>query len=510
MAPQMGGNIIIGARGTPQSMNLYDGGRDIPVAFDHFYEPLVSFDHSVDHRIDFPILPWLAEKWEQKDETTWDFTVRSGVMWHDGAPLTAEGVAWSLEFLRDPANVYGLRSNLVSVDKITVEPGNVVRLKLKSPSPGLLALVQALPIVPKHIFDAGGKDAVETRSTGTGPFSLVSFDRNSRVIFKKFPSYWRKDDAGRQQPYLDALEVVPNMDGATQQAAFAAKQLDIQVVPDKAQLDAFMMRAKDANVQPFVYASDASLIFNLKRPYLDKLEVRQALNLIINRQEILDNFAGGEGLFSLPGTSAMKDGYSITQDELKKRPGWGADKAAEIAQAKAQLAKAGVPADWDIKFLNHATYSNAPQGELAANQLRSAGLKITYEPVDDVSILKEERAGNYDVALELRANVDPTRAYNNFHTKGSSNFQSLSDPQIDAITEKLNRAAKKEEVQQLSQQLQRHILDQVYVMPLTAPALYTITQPWLHDYLQFSIQPGLSRSAALIWVEKEKMPAARK
>ena len=134
--------------------------------------------------------------------------------------------------------------------------------------------------------------------------------------------------AGR---YLDGVEVIPNMDSATQQAAFAAKQIDIQVFSDKAQLDAFLKSAPDAVVSSFTYASDASLIFNLERPYLDKLEVRQALNLIINRQEILDNALETDPDDDVL-TTAIKTNVLVQLDHLRTYPAVAeAESAGELA-----------------------------------------------------------------------------------------------------------------------------------------------------------------------------------
>lgn len=81
--------------------------------------------------------------------------------------------------------------------------------------------------------------ALDTKSVGTGPFALESFDRTSRTVFKKFPGYWGKDEAGRQQPFLDGVWYTHNIDMSSQQAAVAAGQIDVFNFSDKAQLDAF-------------------------------------------------------------------------------------------------------------------------------------------------------------------------------------------------------------------------------------------------------------------------------
>lgn len=509
--PKYGGTIILGQRDTPRNLNYYEGVFASQVVFHHYYEPLIHFDQTDDFRVDFPVKPWLAEKWEQPDDKTWVFTLRDGVKFHDGTPLTAEGVVWSLEYLRDTNNKFPARSNLAAVDTIKAE-GNKVILGLKAPTPNFLNNLNETYILPKHIFDQGGAEALSSKGVGTGPFSLVSTEPTSKTNFKKFNDYWGKDADGNKLPYLDGIQHIHNMDGSTQQAAFAAQQLDIIPFSDKAQLDAFQRRVKDVKIAKFIYSSDPGLAINFDKPNLAKLEVRKALHLILNRQEINENFAGGEALLSVSGISAIKTGWVPTQEELAKMPGYRANKEEDLAEAKKLLQQAGVPLDMPLVLITPATFGNAPQGEQAVNQLQRFGFKAQYRALDDATFNKEERDGNWDLALKLHANAEPVRARNWFHSKGGTNFGKLADPEVDALIEKLETTMDINQQKVVGRQIVDALMAKQYSIPLVTPAIYDVTQPWVNGWhINGAIQLYLNpENAVSLWVDTDKLPAARK
>lgn len=95
----------------------------------------------------------------------------------------------------------------------------------------------------------------------------------------------------------------------------------------------------------FQYSDDPAMPVNLARPHMSKLEVRKALHLMINRQDINENFAAGEGMMSQPVVPAMKTGWAIPEEEYLKRPGFRPNKTEDLAEAKRLLEAAGVPKD---------------------------------------------------------------------------------------------------------------------------------------------------------------------
>lgn len=509
--PKYGGTIILGQRDTPENLNYYAGVFSSQVAFHHYYEPLIHFDQSKDFRVEFPVMPWLAEKWEQPDDKTWVFTLRDGVKFHDGTPLTAANVVWSLEFLRDTKNSFPARSMLTSVDKLAAE-GNKVTMTLKAPTPNFLNNLNEVYILPKHIFDNGGVEAIATKGVGTGPFSLGSMDRTSKTQFKKNADYWGKDKDGNKLPYLDGITHIHNMDGSTQQAAFAAQQLDILPFSDKAQLDAFQKRVKDTKVAKFIYSSDPGLAINFAKPNLAKLEVRKAIHLIMNRQEINENFAGGEALLSVSGISSVKEGWVPSQADLLKLPGYRPNKTEDIAEAKRLLTAAGVPLDMPLVIITPATFGNAAQGEQAANQLQRFGFKAQYKALDDATFTKEERDGNWDLAMKLHANAEPVRARNWFHSKGGTNFGKLADPEMDALLEKLETTMDPAAQKVVGRQIVDMIAAKQLSIPLVTPAIYNVTQPWVNGWhINGAIQLYLNpENAVHLWIDGDKYPAARK
>lgn len=161
--------------------------------------------------------------------------------------------------------------------------------------------------------------------------------------------------------------------------------------------------------------------------------------------------------------------------------------------------------------MTEQSLSNAPQAEMVVNQFNRAGLKARWVPMDAATSVKEERAGNFDLALRIQVNADVTRAYNFFHSKGGSNFSRINDPEVDAVAENLRSAMSVADQKKYTRQFEELVLDRVYTIPLVTPAIYTIMQPWVNEWRKNSaIQVYVNTNAPSIWIDNDKTPSGRK
>jgi peptide/nickel transport system substrate-binding protein len=145
----------------------------------------------------------LAESWDHRDATVWTFRLRSGVTFHDGKPLTAEDVVFSLARHRDPATASRARSLAMQMKEIVAAGPREVRITLEAPNADLPVVLATFHF---HIVQADTTDF--TRGIGTGPFLCREFQPGVRSISVRNQNYWKE---GR--PYLEEVEFIGIPDG---------------------------------------------------------------------------------------------------------------------------------------------------------------------------------------------------------------------------------------------------------------------------------------------------------
>ncbi len=230
-------------------------------------------------------LPALATHWETKDYKTWRFHLVKNAKFHDGTPLTAEDVAFTLWNLpRDPqwafpSNDIGAKADIKVIDKYTVE------FTMSHSWPGKYPPVDWMPILPKHIWkDAGRKigNFQDKKSIGSGPFKLKQFKSGEFVWMVKNEDYWG------DKPSVD--EVVFKGYGSDDAMKLAMKKGEIEFTGASGTTPMSVKSyQKDKNINVAVSPGIALmwLTFNLhKETAIKNLDVRKAILHGINRDRI--------------------------------------------------------------------------------------------------------------------------------------------------------------------------------------------------------------------------------
>ena len=216
-APKRGGKLIYGRYADSQFLDpvLNDANVDIWV-MNSIYDTLL-----------FPtadgtgVQAGLATKWAFSDAgKTLTLTLRAGVKFSDGSPMTAGDVKWSLDRARDPKA--GAWNDLIgSIDAVTAAGADTVVLKLKTPDPTILAALATFNtgIMPQKLFEAAAgatpdekAKAFGAKPVGTGPFMMVEWKQNQVMRLARNPHYWRQGEDGKALPYLDEIEfqIIPD------------------------------------------------------------------------------------------------------------------------------------------------------------------------------------------------------------------------------------------------------------------------------------------------------------
>ncbi len=277
-AQQSGGTLIHGATGG-SSKDTLDAHRpvtnpDIARCF-NLYEPLLIWDN------DYRLAPAIAESVESSsDAKTWTIKLRQGVTFHNGKDVTAEDVLFTLQRVADPkapTSAGGTLSTIVDFGATKKSDASTVVIKLKTPYALLdnLLAEYTLGIVPA---DYDPKNPV-----GTAAFKYKSFTPGKNSVFTRYDDYWG------DKAFVDELQIQDFSDPSAQVNALQAGQvqtidnLPYNLIDSVKGQGAQILESKSGAWVPFTMRVDSA-------PFSD-VRVRQAMRLICDRQQMIDNGA---------------------------------------------------------------------------------------------------------------------------------------------------------------------------------------------------------------------------
>jgi peptide/nickel transport system substrate-binding protein len=316
--------------------------------------------------------PSLAESWQMSaDGRTYDFTLRKGVKFHNGDPLTSEDVKFSFDRYRG-AGAKALKDRVASVET----PGPLqVRFKLKNPWPDFMTFYTAASgagwIVPKKYVEKVGEDAYKKAPIGAGPYKFVSFSPGVEMVMEAFDGYWRKT------PSVKRLVFKVISDESTRLAALKRGEIDV-VYSIRGELAEELVRTPGLTLKPAVIQAPQWVAmldqWDPKSPWHDR-RVRLAANLAIDRKAINQAITLGHSKLT----------YSIipsTFDFYWQPPAYPFDRA----QAKKLLAEAGYANGFDAgDYYLDISYANVQ--EAIANDLQQVGIRT--------KLVSRERAAHW-------------------------------------------------------------------------------------------------------------------
>lgn len=344
----------------------------------------------------FKIEPLLATEWKFVDPTTIDFTLRSGVKFHDGSPFTADDVVYTLNLASDPASKVSTPANYNWIDHAEKTGALSVRVKLKRPTPAALdyfALV--IPIYPKAYREKVGADAYAKAPVGAGPYKMVKVEPGVSIDFERFDDYWAGSPKGKPAIKKISVRFVP--DATTEMTELLAGRVDWiwNLNPD--QFDnvnklPHLAAVRKESMRIGYLSLDAAGRTGADNP-LTKLKVRQAIWHAIDRRTIADKLVTGGS--RVPAAPCFP-------------PQFGCDGEAAVlydynpAKAKQLLAEAGYPDGFDLEL---ASYVLPQWGAAVQNYLAAVGIRAKLNQLQVAAVVQRAKAG------ELRAYLGSWGSY---------------------------------------------------------------------------------------------------
>lgn len=329
------------------------------------YDNLVRVDEKLQPQ------PQLAESWEvSADGLVWTFHLRKGVKFHHGTEFTAEDVLHTFARLLDEGYGSSARSSLSFIENVVVNGSDLyaVTFVLDSPNsdlPMILGGVQ-MRIVAHDRTD----EQNSTAPSGTGPFMWSQFVPGERVELVRNPSYWATDSGGNQLPFLDEIDVVVISEESTRVSALLAGDVNVlwQIAPQN------ISALNSPNIEVLQAPSGVylDLAMNVTEPPFDNPLVRQAMKLVVNRQQMLDIV--GLGLGELGNDQPVAPIHTYWANlPIPQR---------DVEKAKALLAEAGYPDGLDITlWTSSARPGMNEMALLYQQQAAPAGIRVTVQAV---------------------------------------------------------------------------------------------------------------------------------
>ena len=468
--------------------------------------------------------PALAENWViSEDQKSITLTLRPNLVWSDGDDLTAEDFVFSVNEIYYHEDVETSARNALMVGG---EPSvwelideRTFKITLPSVYAGIFEISSIAP-APMHILaplveEQGaaavnsfwGVDTDVTAIPSSGPFVIAEYVPGERVILRRNPNYYERDDAGVQLPYVDEFVMVIVEDMDTQLAKFLAGELDlleargedISVLLDrKAELDfelysvgpAFSTQFITFNQNPNESEEDAGI----EPPVLDWLSntsFRQAMAHLIDRETIVDNVYYG---FAYPQYSFIPSlSPYFWADAPMAAFSFNPERAKELLDSIDYVDRDGDgwredPAGNRVQLTLNTNSGNRQReaiGEIFTQEARAIGIDLTFEP-EDLNSLVTKLVATYDwqmILIGLTGSVDPVGGTNVYPSTGNLHMiePGQTSPRrewekiVDAAWSEANDTTDEEQRKSGFQKIQEQWIEQV-------PWAYTVNSAVIHAY----------------------------
>ena len=369
---------------------------------------------------DGSVTPAIASNYDvSEDGTTYTFTLREGVTFHNGQTVTVEDVVYSLERCAGSENDgTPLVSAFSNVSDIQADGDSRVVVTLAEPSTEFINSLTAA-IIPK---DSGATIAAEL--IGTGPFQFVSYAPQDSLVMKKYDGYWGE---GAQLDEV-TFKIIPDVNSLV--VGLKGGTLDMVVhLPNtllKEVENDFTVHQNTMNIVQALYLNNAV------EPFGNEL-VRQAMYYAINVDEIIDFVCNGAGVAT--GTSMYPNQQQYFMPELAE------NYRQDVAKAKELLAQAGYPDGFSMTITAPSNYAqHMDTAQVLIEQLKAVGITAELVPVEwDTWVSDVYRGRDYQSTVCGIAADDMTarEMLVRYMSDNRKNFIAFSDAEYDDV---LNRA----------------------------------------------------------------------
>ena len=426
------------------------------------------------------VVPYLAKDWTISDDgLTYEFTLRDDVTFHNGAPLTAEDYAWTIQRMMDPE----IGSNCVwvvypAVSEVEAVDEHTLRITLFAPNYYFLAALAdsscGQPMSKAYAQEAG--DELGSKPIGAGPFRFKSWEPGVKVVLERNPDFsWGPSFTHGGPPYIETLEIRGIFDHSLRLAALEAGELDLTEITI-VDVERVKSTGQHQVLEMLPGGSADSVLMNQTRPPLDDLRVRQALNLALDRDllnKVMEN-GKAEPIHGLLSSStrgycaeAAEHGYDFDLEKAKELMA----EAGYTPRDDGMLQKDGEP----LVLVMPVFSFYEKMAVLVQEQYKALGVQVELEQGEVNMIMDEVMQGNFDLYITAYLFEDTSLLEWMFSSNmiGAYNFSQISDPKMDELLATMMTTMDAEVNSQAACDIQIHAVEQAYTVPIYLAKAYT-------------------------------------
>jgi peptide/nickel transport system substrate-binding protein len=396
------------------------------------------------------IEPWLAKSWDSKDGQLWTIELRDGVIFHNGKTMNGSAVKASLErAIKDNRAI----KNALRIESIEAN-ANTLTIKTAVPFP---EFPSELVHPNTSIIDVTETDYMN-KPIGTGPFAVSSFTPGTAVDLKRYDGYWNGPAK------LESARFSFNADANARSLALQSGTADIVFRPEVETLTN-LKTVKGVTVESTSTFRVHQMTMNLERKPLQDINVRKAVDALIDRKAIVDNILKGHAEVA---TGPFPSTFSFAPDYPEKKSGLEAAKAylkeAGYTEVNGIMQKNGEPLTF--KLLTYSSRADLPLiAQVFQSDAGKLGINVKIQLIEKP---EEYMAANRDWDLTTYSNLTAPRGdagyYLNatFHPKGALNFSGADDDKLTSLIDELNITVGQEKRSVIAEQIAMYVDEQVY------------------------------------------------
>jgi len=493
-APKTGGTITIAYEIEPDTLDTHksNGGADLHVSW-HLGGSLL-YEDPVTHELK----PYLAEEYKvSEDGKTLTFKIRSGITMHDGTPVTAKTFKETFERALKPEFKAGIANGVLApvVTSVNAPDDRTLILQLKEPNAPLLENISTPVTQPLSV------KAIETYGTeygehpvGVGPWKFESWKHGEEVTLIRNDSFkWAEPFFENQgPPRADKLVIKTILDKQTMMAALDSGSIDIAPEIPPKDVKKYKNNPKYEVLETLRTGMGLYMSLNIKNEALQDIQVRKAINMLVNKEAIIQAVLAGEGVVANGPLSPNMLGYDKAVEEYgyKYNP----------AEAKKLLHSSGWKVNGEgIREKNGKTLTLTllssgmdKQAQLIQAMLGEAGIKVTIQNLEFGTMMGDLMKGKFDLAIGRFTWGGPDMLYPMFYSTGTYNFSGIKDDKLDELLEKGNKTFDMEARKKIYKDAQKLIVEQAYHVPIYVDKRFTVVNTrvkgvkWIKFGLQFN------------------------
>ncbi|WP_230101759.1 ABC transporter substrate-binding protein [Microbacterium sp. Bi121] len=412
------------------------------------------------------LVPELATAWEQVDDTTWRFTLREGVKFHDGTDFNAEAAADALNYVLDKENAFAMRTFLGPEVTFTATDEYALDATTELPDPILPTRLYFVTIPsPTQIQD--DPEAYETHPIGTGPYQFVDWTRGQSIELEANPDWWgltdTEDAHGTQS--IKSVKYVFRPETAVRAAMVEQNEANLVNRITTEECEVSPKCESTPTVEMVVLRLDTP------NPMIGDLRIRQAISMAFDKDVVMNDLGGGGDTFGqIVGPAAV--GYA----DLDPYP-YDPEKAKELVE-EAAADGVDVTAPLQVNAREGYILRANEQIQYIADQLKAIGLTGATSGMYETAAFEEQWTIGYDnipperglLGLQQHGNelMDFAQSVAGYYSCGGAT-SAYCDPTLEKMYEAALPTSGDERDEKF-QEIAKYLYDQVPVVPIGAPS----------------------------------------